>query len=173
MIRYARLTLFLIAIVLIQTTVMPYLRILDVVPELALVATIAIAYREGPETGAGFGFVAGFATDLFIDTPLGLSALVFTLTGYLIGVVQGAMARTAWWVPPVLGGLGGLVSGLLFVGIGTLVGQEQLWALRSLRIVAISACYDAVVAFIVFPVASLACHSDGPRTASPSNAQGW
>lgn len=173
MIRFVRLALFLLAIVLLQTTVMPYLRVGDVVPELALVATVAIAYRQGPELGAGFGFASGLATDLFLQTPLGLSALAFSLTGYLIGVLQGAMARTAWWVPPVLGGLGGLLGGLLFVGIGALVGQEQLWALRSLRIVALSALYDAVVAPLVFPVAGLAARSDRPRTAGATGGQGW
>lgn len=173
MIRFVRLALFLVAIVLVQTTVMPYLRVGDVVPELGLVATVAIAYREGPELGAGFGFAAGLAIDLFLQTPLGLSALAFSLTGYLVGILQGAMARTAWWVPPVLGGLGGLVGGLLFVGIGALVGQEQLWALRSLRIVGLSALYDALVAPLVFPVAAFAARSDGPRTAGASGGPGW
>ena len=73
--------------------------------------------------------------DLFLQTPLGLTALAFALTGYVIGILQGALLRSAWWVTPLLGGLGGILGGLIFIGIGAIVGQEQLFALRSLRVV--------------------------------------
>lgn len=173
MVRGIRLALLLIAIVIVQTTILPYLRIAGVVCELGLVATVAVAYREGPETGAIFGFAAGFCTDLFLQTPLGLSALSFALTGYLIGVVQGALLRSSWWVAPVLGGLGGLIGGALFVGIGALVGQEQLFALRSLRIVALAALFDAIVAPIMFPIVGYALRGPGPRTATEVGGPTW
>ena len=92
LIRVGRLLLLLIAIVLVQTAVLPYARVFGVVPDLGLVATVAIAYREGPELGSIFGFAAGLAMDLFLQTPLGLTALAFALTGYVIGILQGALA---------------------------------------------------------------------------------
>ncbi len=173
MIRVGRLLLLLIAIVLLQTTVLPYARVFDVVPDLGLVATVAIAYREGPELGATFGFAAGLAMDLFLQTPLGLTALSFALTGYFIGVLQGALLRSAWWVTPLLGGLGGILGGLLYIGIGALVGQEQLFAWRSLRVVMLSGLYDAIVAPIVFPIAGFAARGPSPRTGSEMSRPGW
>jgi rod shape-determining protein MreD len=173
LIRAGRLLLLLIVIVLLQTAVLPYLRIGGVVPDLGLVATVAIAYDEGPELGAIFGFASGLALDLFLQTPLGLGALSFALTGYFIGILQGALLRTAWWVTPLLGGLGGLVGGFLFIGIGALVGQEQLWALRSVRVVLLSSLFDAVIAPIVFPVAGFAARGPGPRTGSEISRPGW
>jgi rod shape-determining protein MreD len=173
MLRAGRLALFLIVIVLVQTTILPYGRTFDVVPDLGLVATVAIAYKEGPEVGATFGFCAGLATDFFLQTPLGLSALAFALTGYVIGLVQGALLRSAWWVPPVLGALGGIIGGTLFVGIGAIVGQDQLWALRSIRIVLLAAAFDALVAFVIFPLAGLVARRDGPRTAGSLGGPGW
>lgn len=173
MLRFGRLALFLVVIVLVQTTLLPYGRTFDVVPDLGLVAAVAIAYREGPEIGATFGFCAGLATDFFLQTPLGLSALAFALTAYLIGLVQGALLRSAWWVPPVLGGLGGIIGGFLFVGIGAIVGQDQLWALRSVRIVLLAAAYDALVAFVIFPIAAVVARRDGARTGSSSGGPGW
>jgi rod shape-determining protein MreD len=173
LIRVGRLALLLIAIVLVQTTILPYLRVFDVVPDLGLVATVALAYREGPESGAIFGFAAGLSMDLFLQTPLGLSALAYALTGYFIGVLQGALVRTAWWVSPFLGALGGIIGGLLFIGIGAIVGQEQLFALRSLRIVLLAAVYDALVAPIIFPIVRFAAQSGSPRTAGEINRPGW
>ncbi|MGZ4691373.1 MAG: rod shape-determining protein MreD [Acidimicrobiia bacterium] len=173
MIRFVRLTLLLIAIVLVQTTILPYLRVAGVVADLGLVATVAVAYREGPETGAIFGFAAGLSMDLFLQTPLGLSALAYALTGYFIGILQGALLRSAWWVAPVLGGLGGILGGLLFIGIGALVGQEQLFALRSLRVVLLAGVYDALVAPVMFPIVNFAVRGSNPRTASEVGGPGW
>jgi rod shape-determining protein MreD len=171
--RFVRLALLLIAIVLIQTTVLPYLRVFGVVADLGLVATVAVAYREGPETGAIFGFAAGLSMDLFLQTPLGLSALAYALTGYLIGILQGGMLRRSWWVAPVLGALGGIVGGLLFIGIGALVGQDQLFALRSLRVVLLASLLDAIVAPIMFPIVSYAVRGVGPRTPSEVSGPTW
>jgi rod shape-determining protein MreD len=172
-IRVGRLLLLLIAIVLLQTAVLPYARVAGVVPDLGLVATVAIAYYEGPELGAIFGFASGLAMDLFLQTPMGLGALSFALTGYFIGVLQGALLRSAWWVTPLLGGLGGILGGLLFIGIGALVGQEQLFALRSLRVVLLSGVYDAIVAPIMFPIARFAAQGPGPRTGSELSRPSW
>jgi rod shape-determining protein MreD len=173
MLRFGRLALYLVLIVLLQTTVLPYGRVFDDVPDVGLVATVAVAYREGSEVGATFGFFAGLAIDFFLQTPLGLSALAFALTGYLIGLLQGALLRSAWWVPPVLGALGGILGGALFVGIGAIVGQDQLWALRSVRIVLLAAAFDALVAFVIFPITALVTRRDGPRTAGSLGGPGW
>jgi rod shape-determining protein MreD len=171
--RFTRLLLLLIGIVLVQTTILPYLRVFGVVADLGLVATVAVAYREGPETGAIFGFAAGLSMDLFLQTPLGLSALAYALTGYLIGILQGGLLRSAWWVSPVLGGLGGIIGGLLFIGIGALVGQEQLFALRSLRVVLLAGLYDALIAPIMFPIVSFAVRGKSPRTPSEVSGPTW
>jgi rod shape-determining protein MreD len=173
LIRFGRLALLLVAIVLVQTTILPYARVFGVVADLGVVATVAVAYREGPETGAIFGFAAGFAMDLFLQTPLGLSALCYALTGYLIGILQGGLLRRSWWIPPVLGGIGGLLAGALFVGIGALVGQEQLFAYRSVRVVLLAGLYDAVIAPFMFPIVRFTLHGESPRTSSEVSGPTW
>lgn len=161
MTRAARALFVVLTIAVVQTAVMPHARVAGVVPELGLVATAAIAYRLGPEAGAVFGFTAGLALDLFLSTPLGLSALAWGLSGYVIGILQSGLLRTAWWVAPLLGLVGGVLGGLLFVGIGALVGQDQLWALHSARIVGLAALYDGLVAPVVFPLVLSAVRSAG------------
>ena len=98
MIRYLRLALVVITAVVLQTTLFTHLRIDGVVPDVGLVCVLAVAYEDGPDMGAWFGFVMGLSIDLFLTTPLGLSALSFALTGYAVGVFQSGMVRTtpAW-----------------------------------------------------------------------------
>lgn len=152
LLRRVRLGAVLVLCVLAQTAVFSRLRIDDVGPDIGLVATVGLAYREGPVAGALFGFASGLAIDLFLQTPLGLSALAYALTGYLVGVVQSGILRTSWWASPVLGGLGGLVGGVLFAVVGTLAGQSQLWDTHTIVVLLIAAGYDAALAPVVFPL---------------------
>jgi rod shape-determining protein MreD len=162
-----RLALLILAVVVLQTTVFSAgLRVFGVMPDLGLVLTVAVAFYIGPERGAVFGFVSGLAVDLFLSTPLGLSALSFALVGYGAGIVQGGLVPPSRWVAPIMGAVGGLAGGVLFVGVGAIAGQDQLLALSSVRIILIASAYDALLAFAVFPIARWATR------APPADVQG-
>jgi rod shape-determining protein MreD len=162
-----RFALLILAVVVLQTTLFSAgLRIFGVMPDLGLVLTAGIAYYQGPERGAAFGFATGLAIDLFLNTPLGLSALSFALVGYGIGVVQGALVRSTRWVAPIIGGLAGVAGGVLFVGVGALAGQDQLLALWTVRVILMASVYDALLAFVIFPVARWASRE-------PTREGGW
>jgi rod shape-determining protein MreD len=162
-----RLALLILAVVVLQTTVFSAgLRVFGVMPDLGLVLTVAVAFYIGPERGAVLGFVSGLAVDLFLSTPLGLSALSFALVAYGVGFVQGGLVSSSRWVAPIMGALGGLAGGVLFVGIGAIAGQDQLLALSSVRIILVASAYDALIAFAVFPIARWATR------APPGEVQG-
>jgi rod shape-determining protein MreD len=158
-----RLALVVVLVVIVQVTVMPHLRILGVVPDLGLVLAVAVAYRDGAEPGAITGFAAGLGYDLFLATPLGLSALVYALTAYAVGVVRTGMMRSPRWIPPLLGGLAGLAGGLAFIGIGGLAGVPGMWTTHALTVVGLAAVYDAAVAPLVFLLVNAASRRDRDR----------
>ena len=93
----------IVVCVVLQTTLFTHLRIDGVGPDVGLVAVLAVAYEDGADTGAIFGFLMGLAIDLFLTTPLGLSALSFAVTGYAVGVFQAGVVRTTPWLAPLLG----------------------------------------------------------------------
>jgi rod shape-determining protein MreD len=158
MIRRIRLFLVVVMLVVIQTTVFPHLRVFGAAPDLCLLLTIAVAYEDGPDTGAIVGFASGFAVDLFLSSPLGVSALSFAIIGYLVGVFQGGMLRPSGWIAPVLGGIGGLAGGALFVVVASIAGEDGLLTGHSVQIIVVAAIYDAVLATLVFPIGRWAAH---------------
>lgn len=161
-IRRLRLALLILGGVVLQTTLFSEsVRVFGVTADVGLVLTIAVAYYGGPEVGAFYGFVAGLAIDCFLSTPMGLSALTFALVGYGVGAIQTGLVRSSRWIAPLLGGVGGLVGGTMFILLGALVGADQLIALRSLKVLAISGVYDALLAFVAFPVARWATRLPG------------
>src|SRR5260221_3897477 len=104
-----------VTLVVIQTSVFPHLRVLGAIPDLCLVATVAMAYEEGPQRAAIFGFAAGLAIDCFLSSPIGLSALAFCMTGYFLGVFQGGLTRESHNIAPVFCRVGGVFGGSIFV----------------------------------------------------------
>ena len=52
MIRYLRLALVVITAVVLQTTLFTHLRVDGVAPDVGLVCVLAVAYEDGPDTGA-------------------------------------------------------------------------------------------------------------------------
>ena len=100
----------------------------------------------------------GIAIDCFLSSPMGVSALAFSLTGYGVGVFQSGLVRcvpldgpdprrhrrTRRRVP--------LDLHRLDRGPG-----RPVHARRAFRILVIAAIYDALVAFLIFPFARWAC----------------
>jgi rod shape-determining protein MreD len=150
--RVLPLGLLALTTVVVQVALMPHLRLFGVVPDLGLVLAIAVAYYDDSESAAVVGFLTGIGFDLFLRTPVGASALAYAITGYLTGVVQAGLIRSTRWLPLALGGLGGLVGGLMFVGIAILAGTDALITSSTLSIVARAAAFDALAATIVFPL---------------------
>jgi rod shape-determining protein MreD len=163
-IRRIRLGLVVVVCVILQTTLFTHLQIDGVAPDIGLVAVLAVAYEDGADTGAIYGFIMGLAVDLFLTTPLGLSALSFAITGYAVGVFQAGVVRTTPWLAPILGGLGGLFGGLVFITAGAIVGEDGMLSADSVRIVLIAAAYDAVIAPLVFPLVRRAARRDDAPT---------
>ena len=165
--RRVRLVLLVITLVVLENTIFRHLRVFDAIPALCLVATVAIAYEEGPQTGAIFGFASGLASDMLLsDTPVGLSALAFALTGYLLGVLQGGLIREVRGISPLLAFAGGIVGGTIFLVVGGIAGADDFFTLTQVRIVIVAAFYDAAVAPLVFAFARWANHD-------PDRARGW
>ncbi|MGQ0804122.1 MAG: rod shape-determining protein MreD [Actinomycetota bacterium] len=154
----------IVVTVVLQTTLFPDLRLFGVAPDLVLVGTIAVAYRVGPESGAVYGFAAGLAIDLFLQTPLGISALSFAVVAYGVGILQTGLSRTPRFVAAMVGGAGGLAGGLMFVAIAALAGEDQVMAFRTLWVLVLAAMYDALLAVVMFPVArwTVASSSEEP-----------
>ena len=140
-----RLALLILAVVVLQTTAFSAgLRVFGVMPDLGLVLTVAVAFYIGPERGAVFGFVSGLAVDLFLSTPLGLSALSFALVAYGVGVVQGRLVLSSRWVAGSWARSAGSPEACCSSG-SAIAGRDQLLALSSVRIILIASAYGALV----------------------------
>jgi rod shape-determining protein MreD len=148
--RVVRLAVLIALLLVMQVAVFTHLRLLGAVPDLGLLLALAVAYRDGPEAGLLVGFTAGLAYDLFLQTPVGLSALAYALTAYVVGVMRTGVLRSPRSVAVVLGGVGGLASGMTFVAVGVLAGTGVGFTDHTFALLGAAALYDAILAPFVF-----------------------
>jgi rod shape-determining protein MreD len=142
----AKLAVLLALALTLQHSLMADLRIGDVQPDLLLLVAILAGMVGGPERGALIGFVAGLLVDLFAPTPLGLSALSFSLVGFAAGGLQAGIIRSAWWIAPVTGFVGS-VAGILFNAVlGAMIGRSHFVRLDVLLIALGVGAVNAVLA---------------------------
>ena len=89
----ARVALVLFSAAVLQRGLFSQLRVADVAVDVFLLLTIAAGMMLGADRGAVFGFFAGLTLDLLVQTPLGLSALVYCLVGFATGKTQASVLR--------------------------------------------------------------------------------
>lgn len=137
----ARAALVVLVALVLQISLVADLRVGGVVGDLMLVLVVAAALTGGPDRAATWGFAAGVAYDLVLDTPFGLSALAYALVGYAAGVAASAMGRTSGWWPVALAVLAGAAHAALYTALGILVGVAYpFWQVPSIALgVAIAA----------------------------------
>ncbi len=147
-----RAPLVVLTALILHLAVLSRVRVAGVMPDIMLLLGIAAGLTGGPSRGAAVGFVAGMALDLFLQTPLGLSALVFTLVGFAVGTLETGILRASWWIPVVTALVASAAGEFLFALIGTMVGETAMISPRLGVIAAIVGVGNAILAPIVVRV---------------------
>ena len=115
-------------------------------PDVLVLLAVTAGFVAGPEKGAIVGFSAGLAFDVVLATPFGLSALVYTLVGYSVGVLGANVVRAAWWISPLLVGVASAAAMVVYALVGGLLGQATLEGPPLAAIVAVVAASNVVLA---------------------------
>ena len=122
--RNGRVLLLILGVILLQGPVLDRLQVARAHPDLFLLLPVIAGLVAGPGEGAWVGFITGLAADVPLPTAFGLSALVFTLTGFAVGSIVQTLIEGPWWVVPLTGAVGTAIGELLYVGIATVTDQS-------------------------------------------------
>lgn len=140
---------------ILQSTVLGFIGIRGVHPDLVLVVVVFVANRNGSLVGELTGFGAGLALDLIGSGPLGLYALIYTVIGASFGITRGKMFVDPVFMPALFAVAALLIKGLLALLLGGLYGIEGLTGSVLSPSYAIEIAYSAVSCPIVFGLLKL------------------
>lgn len=115
-------------------------------PDVLILVAIAGGFVAGPERGAIVGFSSGVAFDLVLSTPLGLSALVYCVVGYVVGALSGGVLRSSWWIGPGLAAVASAAGMLAYAVVGTVLGQASFDGPPMSAILVVVAAVNALLA---------------------------
>ena len=82
---YVRSALVALALLLLQTTFIPFLSVGGFLPEIFLIWVVSVAIRRGQVEATITGFVVGLLQDAVSMQFFGLSALTKTIAGFVAG----------------------------------------------------------------------------------------
>jgi len=153
----------LLLAVVLHTAVFPQLRLFGVAADVMLLLTISTGIVGGPERGATMGFVAGLLADCFLQTPFGLTALTYCMVGWFVGAFQTRVLHAVWWIPVLTATVATAAGTVLFVGLGAVVGQDQLVSSRLPAILGVTALWSAVLVTLMVRLLRWALMVDSAR----------
>jgi rod shape-determining protein MreD len=123
------------------------------VPNVALLAVFSLALVEGPAAGVGYGFSAGLLGDLLGAHTLGRLALVWTLAGYLAGLVRTEENRESRnpAIPMLVIGAGTLAATLAYAALGVVVGDPHAPLRELVRVAVAATLYNVLLTPFLYP----------------------
>jgi len=87
------LVFMLAAALFIQVTLLNFLSIWGVKPDLVLIIVAFNAFLRGSREGSLIGFIGGLFEDLAVGSYIGINALSLMAAGYLVGLTESKLYR--------------------------------------------------------------------------------
>lgn len=157
--------LWVLTAVILQVVVLSRLPLPGATPDLVLVVVAGWALRRGSVEGGIIGFAAGLLVGLAPPAvgPLGLTAVVLCVVGYLVGLVADDGQRSSL-TPLVVVAVAGVVSVTLFVGLAVIIGTPPVTWSELARQLPGQVLYTVLLALVVLPALSASIRRFEPST---------
>jgi len=79
---YVLYALLILVTVILQISIVPLIRVMEVAPSIPLIGIALISLREGPTPAMLYGFPAGLLIDGYAGEVVGISSLALTIAGF-------------------------------------------------------------------------------------------
>lgn len=95
--------IFTLVLLFLETAILSNLYFLPVVPDLLLLYTVYVAIHRGCLHGETEGFASGILLDCLSSAPIGLNALLRTITGFVSGLFFLTINTHGFIIPVIIG----------------------------------------------------------------------
>lgn len=144
--RALRVGLVLLGLLQLQLSVLDGLQIFGRHPLILLLVPVAAALEGDGTRAAVAGAIAGLVLDLFLETPLGLSALVFAIVGYGVASFERGVIRADRWLQPAVAGVASGLGVLGLAAAAAIFGQPEYFRLSIVGSMIVVGVFNVLVA---------------------------
>lgn len=149
---YAIVVAIVFVSVILQMALFSQMALLGSVVNFAAIVVIALGLLGGAVTGAVSGFAAGLLIDSILGGTLGVSSLSLMAGGYLAGRWRENYDIVSFWVPPLVTGVLCGVVAAAYAGIELLLGVDAQVSLLVLREIVVQGLLGVIFALPFFPL---------------------
>jgi rod shape-determining protein MreD len=152
----------------LQRTVFADAKVSGVTIQVVLALVAAAGASGGSERGAVAGFVLGSMFDLVEGTPLGSTAIAYTLAGVVAGLLALFAADPHWWLKAVFVGLGAAVGEAMVPVVRLFIGEQNPWPADMLKVVVIVAVAAMLMSPALLPLSRWCLKIRGAAWTAPA-----
>ena len=155
----------------LQRTVFVDIKVAGVTVQVVLALAAAAGASGGSERGAVAGFVLGAMFDLVEGTPLGSTAIAFTIGGAVAGLLAVITAEPQWWLKALFVGLGCAAGEALLPVVRVFIGEESPWPANMLTVILVVGLAGALMSPVLVPLSRWCLKIRGPAWTAPVEQQ--
>lgn len=155
-------------VVALQRTLFVDIEVAGVVAQLALAFAAAAGASGGSERGAVAGFVLGSMLDLVEGTPLGSTAIAFTLAGVAAGLLALITADPQWWLKTIFVGIGALTGEAAVPVVRLFIGEENPWPNDMVKVLVVVTATSMIMGPVLLPISRWCLKIRGSAWTAPA-----
>ncbi len=153
----------LILALVVQLTVFVDVRVAGVAPELLTLVAVIAGFFVGPDRGPVIAFAAGLIWDMYLPSPLGVSAVTLALVAFAVGSLEEGLFHDSRSQLIAVAGLASAAAVVSYALVGELVGVRGLIDLDMLRVALIVGVLNAALSPVAAPIMEWALRGQADR----------
>jgi rod shape-determining protein MreD len=145
-IRPLRIAIVLLLLLEVQLQILDGFTVFGSHPLILFLLPIAAALEGDGSRAAIAGFLTGLVLDLYLETPLGLCGLVFSIVGYGVASFERGVIRADRWLQPAVAGAAS-AAGVVGIGLAAAIfGHPEYFRVSLVGSVVFVGLFNALVA---------------------------
>lgn len=142
--------LLIIANLILQGSVLPFLSFLVFLPNPALISVISLALFKGKYYGAFFGLVMGLFQDVIFGDVIGAYALIYFLIGYGISFIQEYINSENMIIHIFFTAIGTILYNFMYFIIMFFLARDISLSYLFTRVFSLEILYNSILAVILY-----------------------
>jgi len=153
-VRIAVICTLVVVNVILESTLFQYTRIFGIKPDFTLIIVVAYGIMRGSSYGAFVGLGAGLLLDMLYGRTIGINALAYMVTGYIIGQVHENVFKDSFIPAVVFNFIAVILFQHAFIFLAyfsnNFPSTDISYVNMLLEVILPQAVYDAVAGFVAY-----------------------
>lgn len=148
--RYLSLVILSFICFVLQSTLLPHVKLANIMPNLLIVITSVGGFMYGRKAGMFAGVLCGILLDFMYSNVIGILIFIYALIGYLNGIVNKLYFKEDYVIPLIAIALSDLLYGILYYICNFLLRGRLDMGYYLFHIMIPEAIYTVCVGFFLY-----------------------